>query len=571
MPIHLPAVASGVTGYECRHVTYCESLDGRSDMHVAKEYIHYADGSRQPNIRLFVDMPREFWVTREGFRKHQDKKEYEEMSRLQRYECPQFELNDRISRALYSRPAGSLNFRKIATSPYLYGCDIATTSLLKKRYETTWPELITPRAEVAVLDIETDVLNGSGDIILVTLSFKSRVVTAINRSFLSDTGNTVEKLHQMAAKCLGEKMEKRKIKWEIAFFDTPGQCAAHVMTRAHEWSPDFITIWNMDFDLPKITGALTAEGYNLSDVFSHPSVPEKYRFYRYIQGKAQKVTQSGKIMPLHPADRWHIAECPAGFYFIDAMCLYKRVRIAKGMEPSYALDAILRKHGLSGKLSIPEIEHLDGLKWHIAAQRDYRLEYVVYNVDDCIEVEELDERTGDVASTFPILCGNSDFRNFTSNPRRIVDDMHYYYLEENCVIGTTGQDLQTDDDELVVGMNEWIVTLPAHLVDDNGIALIREMPELRSMARVHLADLDIAGTYPTEEEVFNISKETTYRELSQIEGLSESERRSIGINMSGGVVNAIEICSTAFSLPTPDMWLELYDQAQHLPALERTA
>ena len=29
-------------------------------------------------------------------------------------------------------------------------------------------------------------------------------------------------------------------------------------------------------------------------------------------------------------------------------------------------------------------------------------------------------------------------------------------------------------------------------------------------------DLDVAGTYPTVKNIFNISKETTYRELSQI-------------------------------------------------------
>ena len=47
----------------------------------------------------------------------------------------------------------------------------------------------------------------------------------------------------------------------------------------------------------------------------------------------------------------------------------------------------------------------------------------------------------------------------------------------------------------------------------------------------------------------NISKETTYRELCQIQGLTEADRRLIGINLSGGVSNAIEICNKALQLP----------------------
>lgn len=93
------------------------------------------------------------------------------------------------------------------------------------------------------------------------------------------------------------------------------------------------------------------------------------------------------------------------------------------------------------------------------------------------------------------------------------------------------------------------VTLPSYLMDDNGIAVIKEMPEVRSMARAHCGDIDIEGTYPNGEDIMNISKETTYRELHQIQGLTEYDRRMVGINLSGGVANAVEICNTVLQLP----------------------
>ena len=544
-------------GLECRHVVYCPSPDGQHDLHVVKEYHHTAEGVRVPQMRCIPDYKREFWITREGYRNHEDKKEYEPLSRLMRFTTTQCQLVNAISKALYGVPGGHQGFRQIASSPYLYGCDIATTSLIKKEYETKWADCIHPLAGVAVLDIETDVIRGTGEIILITLSFKDRIITAINSSFIAKVHNPIDRIRKLIDKHLGKLKQARGFEVELVHCDSPGQCCAAIMERAHEWKPDFITIWNINYDLPRVASALANEGYNLADVFSDPCVPEEYRFYKYTEGKSQKVTQSGKVLPLHPADRWHIAECPASFYFIDAMCLYKRVRIAKGMEPSYALDDILNKHIGMGKLSIPEVEHLEKLAWHQAMQRDYPFDYVVYNIFDCIGVELLDEKTKDIASTFPILCGNSDFRNFTSNPRRIVDDMHYFYLEEQCVIGTTGQELTCEDDDLVVGMNDWIVTLRADHVDNNGVALIKELPNTRSMVRVHLADLDIEGTYPTEEEVLNIAKETTVRELSRIEGMEEKQQRQLGINLTGGVSNAVECCVTAFKLPTPTGWLAI--------------
>lgn len=56
----------------------------------------------------------------------------------------------------------------------------------------------------------------------------------------------------------------------------------------------------------------------------------------------------------------------------------------------------------------------------------------------------------------------------------------------------------------------------------------------------------------------NISKETTYRELCKMRGIPEHVQREIGINLTGGVANAVEICHNAFKLPTPEQWLDSF-------------
>jgi hydrogenase maturation factor len=85
---------------------------------------------------------------------------------------------------------------------------------------------------------------------------------------------------------------------------------------------------------------------------------------------------------------------------------------------------------------------------------------------------------------------------------------------------------------------------------DNGLKCIAECPNIATMMYAQVADLDVEGTYPTLEWILNISKETTRRELSNIAGITEDVKRRQGINLTGGVTNAVEICCALYKAPT---------------------
>lgn len=76
--------------------------------------------------------------------------------------------------------------------------------------------------------------------------------------------------------------------------------------------------------------------------------------------------------------------------------------------------------------------------------------------------------------------------------------------------------------------------------------------------------LDVAASYPNNECVLNISKETTKREICDIEGISEEVYRMQGINLSGGRTNASEYCQTMFGLPTMDKMLMHYKNSKNV-------
>lgn len=548
-----------VKGLECVFATYSSNAALNTDALIVKENVHLTDGRVIPNIRVIRDKKWPFYITRKGFRNHQEQKEAEHIDRLQKFMSTRIELPKRIMNALdVFSPRNSL--RDLSESPYLYGTDILPTSLIKNEYQKRYPDAKTMSFNVASLDTETDLEYGTEDVIIANLTYKGKTFSTVTRKFIGDNPNFIEDCYKAAQRLAKEDFDKYQ--WEIMIVDTPGQACYEVIQKAHEWKPDFISIWNMNFDIPKMMDMLQKEGYNLAEVFSDPKVPPEYQFFEYREGPTIKKTQSGKSMSIHHADRWHVCTTPASFYFIDSMCLYKRIRVAAGNEPSYSLNAILQSNGLDSKLKLKELEHLekDGGVWHKEMQTNFKAEYMVYNVIDDVRLIDLDNKTGDISRAFPALAGISDFSVYHKNPRKIVDDLHFFYLERGQVIASTSPSLDKNElDKHVVGMKDWIVTLPSYTIN-NGMYLFKDAPHIQTMIYRYLADLDITGTYPNEEDILNISKVTTAFETCRIQGFKEEEQRYFGLTLTGGKSNALELAIRYGSFPTPEELLEQFDR-----------
>ncbi len=551
-PASVPAPAPAVQNpkkYECRFVTYCRpNSPGGKDLHVIKELIHHPDGTIEPHLRLKYDYERPFWVTRKDKRNHKQKKEWELEENLQPYKSRQCDLIRTMAKAI-EEPWFKGNQRQLQRSPYIYGSDISSTAIIKHSYMNQFPDLFTP-FRTAVFDIETNVLDGSEDIMMATLSFENKVFTAVREDFVSGIGNPEERLRQMSQLYLGKYMEKRGIEWEVIFVPRSSDVIVETFKRAHKWMPDFVAIWNIDFDLPRAVKALEKDGIDPAQVFSDPKIPRDFRFFEYKQGSKQKVTASGKITPRKPSDQWHTAYCPASFYFIDAMCAYRQVRVGKAEEQSYGLDPILEKNLGIRKLNFTMADGLVKLEWHKFMQARHPLEYIIYNKFDCISVEELNDKTTDLSIALPLNAEHSDFSNYNSQPRRLVDKLHFFVKERGYVFASTSDQMEVPEDKMTIGLEGHIITLAAHLVADNGLRIIKDMPWMVTNIRVHVGDLDVSAAYPTNEGVFNISKQTTFRELIEIVGVSERTLRAQGINLSGGQTNAVEFCTEMFGMPT---------------------
>jgi hypothetical protein len=475
---------------ECRFATYVRSKnDYENDVHFVKEQIHDpVTGKLKPNLRKVTNFQRNFYVTKKGMQNHTSKKEWISLNDVNEFKSTQSKLQYSAAKAL-GKPYFKGSMRDLQESPFLYGTDISSTAILKQNYRNKW-DVITP-ATNAVFDTETDVINGTEQIVMATVSFKERLITVIHADFVKGYTDVINRIHVLTQKYLSEVFETRKIKAEIVIVPTEIDIVKVSMAKAHEWMPDFLSVWNLPFDIKKIIAACDRAKVSIEDIMSDPSVHPDYRVFKFKEGPAKKITASGVVMSYKPAARWHSITCPASFCWIDAMCAYKAIRTGSPEEKSYSLDAILGKELKISKLKFQEADHIkDGLKWHQFMQSKYPLEYVVYNMFDCISMEMLDEKTLDLQLSLPMFSGSSDYANFNSQPKRFSDAMHHFCLLNNKVVGSTSGEMKEEEDSETTDLAGWITMLPSHLVADNGLCIIEENENLRTNLRIHVGDLD---------------------------------------------------------------------------------
>lgn len=547
-----------IESIECRHVVKLPMVPGKEkELHMVKEVIHFKDGNQKPNVRLISDFKQPFWTTVPGCQDHQEKKEWELLTRVKRWEARSCDLIRQASRAL-KQPTFRGSLKQLSRSPYLYGTDILSTAVIKQKYLDNIKK--TTAATSASFDVETDVLHGTDEIIMATLAFKERVVTAVQAKFFNGWSDANRRTHEAVEENLGQLLKDRGVNWDFMIVPDEIGVLKYVFNRAHEWKPDFVSIWNINFDIKCVMAACEKANYPIADLLSDPKIPQDYRFFEYKEGPKQMVTAAGVVKPLKPAEQWHTAFVGASFYPIDAMCVYCRIRAAKGQLPSYSLDYVLGIELKMHKLHCHKASEEEGtLAWHREMQERYPFDYVAYNIFDCIGMELLEEQTNDLSIALPSQTGCSDYRHFKSQPRRTADALHYYVQTLGYVIGTTSDQMETELDQKTLGLRNWICTLPAHLVVDNGLNILSDYPGLKTNARAHIGDLDVSAAYPNAGVVFNVSKKTTVKEMCKVRGVSENVQRMEGINLSGGATNALEICQLLLKMPSMDQVLAAFN------------
>ncbi len=568
-----------VIGRECRFVVHIPSRQGIPDLHMVKVKTHYSDGTTKPEIQWIKDFKRPFYLTTQVNRNHKQKKEVEELGKLMKYESTQSELRDKVCDALgisYSKD----QLKKISNNPYLYGTEIPSTSIIKKMYLQKNKNFITPYS-VMSLDLETDLLKRTQDPIIGTAAMDKEAFIVVTDEFIEGYADPENAFFSKCREYLGPFFNVDEWTFTFKRANGPVELIRELFKLVHSKKPDFLAIWNMDFDIPKIISTLEKFGVDPATILCDPEVPEFARICKYRQGLKKKRKANGDEVPIDFADQWHSLTLTASFYVIDAMCTYRLLRLAKQKEPSYGLEAILSKELKDQKVRKLKFSKADGYvkeRWHIFMQQNYKIEYMVYGIFDSISMILLDNKIMDLSFTLPGYAGITSFARCNSKPKMIADALHFYVLEKGYVLNSVGEQLEyvetieededesdileqmslgrlkqdnnidLDKDPRVLPLTDWIMTLPAHLVVP-GLPIVEESDKLHTKIRGMVYDSDCVSAYPTCTSILNVSKSTTKREIIDIKGIRPEVFRLQNINLCSGYVNALEYGKAMFGLP----------------------
>lgn len=570
-----------IVSRECKHATYSVGATGRHDVLTVKEWVTYKDGTRLPTVRIVEDYKRPAWVTKEPYRTHPDKIQFESLNRLDRFTCRQMDLQRELyNRIRYGSPDWPV--RRLARKPYIYGCDFGSEVYLKNQYMEQYPGAFKPN-KVTVFDVETNVWDEGFKPILWSEVNDDEIILYYNRSWTKDHPNYEEDVLAEYIATIPQYMDQIRKKlsnrdgsypdWidrvqnlPVRFVpgeddvDITQQCTAHL----HLTQPDIVTGWNVFFDTNVIHETAMRGGILPETWMCDPRVPDEYKLAYIREGPSRKVTASGRDMMLAPQERWHVTLHSASFRIADSMQLYWQLRKAKGKENGgYGLDAVMTRQIGVGKvqLSVEDSDVPAGtIHWHMEMQRKYKVPYGVYSIFDSVGLKCMEYKNNDLSSQISSLAGALDYSQFNSQPKINAVDMHFYALKHrDRAIATTSDQMETELDQSVIERLGWIITFPSHQVRDIGLCLFEDMPDIRSTVYKFGADADVETTYPTAEIIMNLGKEQTEAEPCYIPGVKAESQRRQSINITGGRVNAIEILQEINGLASLDAWVEHMD------------
>lgn len=571
-----------VIGSECLNVSYVQSkADPLKDLAIIAEYNWYDDGSEGPNTRVVKNFARPYWTTKKPYRTYKDKHITEDLSKCDMHTCNTASLATHAQRSLGKKIDPRKSLRQVAQSPYLYGADVSTPTVIKHRYKIKNPDYVGKgQRYIAALDIETNVLvpENKQHIISIGVTMREHHYLFVWRPFTARYHNPEELLQQAYEKYLsrfeaidkegkhGPKggtiyrnlIEERKSKLTVVFKDHPHELVMEAYKVLHALPVDFLSIFNMGFDMGRMIEALEKENIPLEDVFCAPYVPEEFRKAKFNKDEDRKESAS-KSTNKHYAELWHVMEAPCRFYTICSMATYKKSRVTKADLLNYKLNTVLDTELGMRKLDFKEADHLELLPWHKYMQSNYPIEYLIYNIFDCVALELLDEKTKDISQGIVFSTDCSEYSRWGSGPKKLSDDLHYYALSIGKVLGTTSDKMVHEYDKLVPTMNNWIAMLQSNLMASEGVKLFKDAPHLKSNIWFNCYDEDVEAAYPSGEDMWNVGLETSRIEVCSIEGRSERVQRKTGIDLTAARTNALELTHNMYKTPRLTEMLEEFN------------
>ena len=569
-----------------KHAYWLKANENREDTLVVKELITYKDGRTEDNLKVIKNATRPYYITKNAYRNHKQKKEHELNTKVTEYRCTQSNLEkEALTRLKGSGYNGPFSRRNLNMSPYIYGSDINITELVKEKYDNAFDKVGKPKGlfTTTFFDIEYNIKKEE-TCILTSMRFNPKDSKEIEINvYVNNSENGIEiynedvpKIKEIMLKNFSSKLPKAfmhsmKFKFKFYFSEDVIEVLDLFWQNTHRDKSDFLTAWNVSYDIGQIEKEYEKRGEDFARRVTDPSLDDEYVEYRKKIVPDMVVTAGGVKKRIPTDRRWHTFRSPASFFIIDQMATYSYLRITdKTILGGYSLDNVLTKEGGLHKMNFPHLDKLDGLvkvDWHNTCLKEYPIEYACYNIWDVMLCLILEWKNKDLASTLPIFVNKSSFEDFDSSTKYVVNDFHFYALANDRVIGTM---VPTENFGEGIGRRGWTVTLPpwpkysARSGVMNGY-----IPYLADSSALLVGDTDVTAAYPNAQSFANISKDTTRCELMNIANLDNHKKwkevstnriqkmKELNLTFFSGESSHIEYSEWMYDMPDSEEFLEL--------------
>ena len=544
------------------HSCYKRLPDG--DVLVIKEKVKTKDDTILNNIRCIKNPKRTFYITKPQYRTHNYKKEYEYIDRLDEYQCYNFELLQAVKKALGMERKFIKSLRSLCNNPYVYKADIPIDALVKMHYQDLHGNQPLLPIDIGFLDIEAD--PSSDEIVIISVSHNNHIYTAFlkNRMYQENSNGklqpfTLEELIQKSHEFYKDEIEQHNIKLHFYPAENEADMITYIFKTIQKNHTDIIGIWNLGYDIPEILKSVKKLNLNPISLFTHPSIPDEFKYVRYKEDKSNVD---------HFTLKWHWLYNTSSTQFVDSMGLYSQLRKTAGFEPSYSLEYILSKYGEKGK-----VLNLD-LAGHIHYSNRRFLDYIIYNQYDVMGLYIMEKKNND----FLQLMINSrivPLHEFNLATRTVTYEHFYYFSKQGKIISSAGNDPITEEHLIQryykkkygveVKKDKTIpkfggAVLRPERCKNVGINIFdRKNPfNENNETLVHLAisDIDLSSAYPTNTMTYNISRSTSAFTVFNIEDRHQLDVHLLFNNLVALRENSVYLCNEFLGLPN---YLDLVD------------
>lgn len=282
--------------------------------------------------------------------------------------------------------------------------------------------------------------------------------------------------------------------YSIQFFDTEASLLLAFINVLHLLKPDFVGIWNMNFDIPYVINRLKYLGVN-PIVLCHPDIPEEYRTVRYLPDPRRDLPfeQRGSDSSVHPSRLWDWCNISGYTQFYDMMALYSHIR-KRSILPSYKLDDIAEKETGHGKVDY----HVKGYNMRRFARQDYKL-FLTYSIIDTLRLRQIEDKTDDLKRQI-IFVDNTRLSKGDKVSITIKNKMYRFYYDKTPreIIGNNvWYDYYEKLDGAIIASPKNL-RIKGHGAGENSSGFVYD----------DVVDFDEAALYPSSIIDFNIGKET---------------------------------------------------------------